>query len=978
MSEELDNCGCCDTDIAEPTVENPPGLEALSYRVGLHADALGRMLAHLSQVTIQDPGGALRHPLSGLSTRAGNDPSIALLDSWAVVGDVLSFYQERIANEGFLRTARERRSILELARLIGYELNAGVAAGIFLAFTVDTAQGAPLSAVVPAGTKVQSVPGQNELPQTFETSEPITARVEWNEIRPRLLRPQELALANGKLVLMGLSTGFGDDAESFNVTDVEPLDATAPLPSSGTIQAAEVDVIYLAATNSNLRAGDVLLFVGRKAVGNAAKTLVKVVRSVTDENELNRTRIELEAPQPAARITYQPGNFLTATASIKTAVFTAQTVESTIINQSWSDKDLNAFLNVQGWNASSMLSYAYNAYAAPAAKPKLSPAAPGAFAMRARCGFFGHNAPPWIVITKDLASADKPVDWDTSPVSIWKDSKSTPGFYADADCFLERVVPGITNNGWTVLELLGGFTAFRVKSAIESSLSGFGLSGKTSGLHLASAADGDELDEASEKDEKFRVRKTTAHVASERMALASLPIEDDIGAGTAEDTQLTLDRMVLNLSAGQRVAVIGERADLAGVTVSEVIELVEVQHSGGFTTVFFKSPGLQFIYIRKTVRLSANIAAATHGETVVEVLGSGAGTRGNQAFVLKRPPLTFIPAAEASGAQSSLEIRVNGILWKETASLLGLGPKSENYVLTIADDGKPVVIFGDGQHGARLPTGSENIVARYRTGIGSSGLVAANKATLLMTLPLGIRSATNPLASSGAADPEARDSARSNAPLTVRAMGRIVSLEDVADFARAFAGVGKTKASSLWRNGVRWVHLTVAASAAIAGNSGLPDYRLDRTSLSGVNLESAINLAKEPSMNVRLDTYQPVYFDVVAKVLIDPRYLWANVEPMIEKALNTGFDFAHRDFARRVSTAEVITAIQAVSGVVFVDIDELHRFDEPTSLLPADGLLIATDVQWAEQDPEPAALAQLLLVNPLGIKLTEVTKEAAQ
>jgi hypothetical protein len=82
-------------------------------------------------------------PLSGLSTRSTDDPAIALLDAWATVADVLSFYQERIANEGFLRTASERLSVLELARAIGYELNPGVAASTHLAFTVEEAQGSP-------------------------------------------------------------------------------------------------------------------------------------------------------------------------------------------------------------------------------------------------------------------------------------------------------------------------------------------------------------------------------------------------------------------------------------------------------------------------------------------------------------------------------------------------------------------------------------------------------------------------------------------------------------------------------------------------------------------------------------------------------------------------------------------------------------------------------------------------------------------
>jgi hypothetical protein len=84
---------------------------------------------------------------------------------------------------------------------------------------------------------VQSVPGQNELPQTFETSHDITARVDWNDLRPRLQRPQELAVSGGKLYLLGLSTAFGDGAVQLDVAEVEPLDSTAELPSSGTVDA---------------------------------------------------------------------------------------------------------------------------------------------------------------------------------------------------------------------------------------------------------------------------------------------------------------------------------------------------------------------------------------------------------------------------------------------------------------------------------------------------------------------------------------------------------------------------------------------------------------------------------------------------------------------------------------------------------------------------------------------------------------------
>ena len=51
-----------------------------------------------------------------------------LVDLFAAISDVLSFYSERYANEMFLRTARDRDSLLRLVRLIGYRLSPGVAA----------------------------------------------------------------------------------------------------------------------------------------------------------------------------------------------------------------------------------------------------------------------------------------------------------------------------------------------------------------------------------------------------------------------------------------------------------------------------------------------------------------------------------------------------------------------------------------------------------------------------------------------------------------------------------------------------------------------------------------------------------------------------------------------------------------------------------------------------------------------------------
>lgn len=206
-----DTCNCCD-GLARITPEsryNRPGLAALTYRVGTYAIFLETMLARLTTLDLSDDPAQILRPLLDLTTRELDDPSIALLDAWAVLADVLTFYQERLANEGYLRTARERRSILELGRLVGYEMRRGVAASVFLAFTVeDPDPQKPI--LIPAGTRVQSLPKPGELPQPFETSEDLEARVAWNAMRPRLSQVQDLSGGTNLLYLAGTGLNLKD------------------------------------------------------------------------------------------------------------------------------------------------------------------------------------------------------------------------------------------------------------------------------------------------------------------------------------------------------------------------------------------------------------------------------------------------------------------------------------------------------------------------------------------------------------------------------------------------------------------------------------------------------------------------------------------------------------------------------------------------------------------------------------------------
>jgi len=174
-------CGCCaGTSVQTPQTEfNPPGLSSIAYRTGMWATFKESMLARLSSSDYP--------ALSVLKSRDDNDFTIAFLDATAMVLDVLTFYQERLANESYLRTATQLRSLTELSRLIGYQPAPGVSASAYLAFTLKAATGQPPDPTTPAitipqGTQVQSVPAQGQTPQTFETLADILAKADWNAL----------------------------------------------------------------------------------------------------------------------------------------------------------------------------------------------------------------------------------------------------------------------------------------------------------------------------------------------------------------------------------------------------------------------------------------------------------------------------------------------------------------------------------------------------------------------------------------------------------------------------------------------------------------------------------------------------------------------------------------------------------------------------------------------------------------------------
>jgi hypothetical protein len=956
-------------DLARRAQANRPGLASIDYRIGTYPTFLERMLERVHRQTVPPKTGSEPpRPLQNLHARDSDDPAIAMLDAWATVADVLTFYQERIANEHYMRTALEHRSVTELARLIGYEPDPGVAASARLAFSVDDSPQGPRVAEVPAGTQVQSVPEKGELPQTFETDSDFQARPEWNALEPRLDRPQYLAVAadtqgKKKLYMVDSDGTLGADPTGGSAGATKkllnelhfvgpdlPLAPGEDLQDLGTreVRVQEVNVFYLDGIHDDLRRGDPILLVGTPLgalpVPTSGKTgsdhLLRRLISVKTEPEKGRTAVQVGVfPTSETPVLAENAQaYVTMTATFREADLPArmQTANAQTTFKAVQTKSNLEFKRYAMVHNVGMIEATAVAASSGADQQKHAPDAErGVVLFDRSVGFFGSNAPNHTAVAK--ASPDAFEDnWDDAEYKIWnkytpdaattsaRTSYRTHGRY---DVYLERVVDQVEVSDWVVFtggsETDHSEMVYRVVNAAERSMTGFSLSTRTTGLELTQASG-----EGGPDKKEFGIRSSTAFVGNRKMALAQVPMSAGVGslsdgpqATVVGATSLALDGVYLNFAPEQEVIIGGERLDAGGLVAYEVARLTAVDYAGAHTILRFSS-ALTYAYRRETVVVHANLVRATHGESLSEVLGSGDASQKNQSFVLSKPPLTYVPSSGGTGSTSTLAVRVDGVLWPQVDSLNELGSDDQGYVVRIDERDRTRLTFGDGHHGAKLPSGRENVVATYRSGIGLVGEVGPDRLTLLKKRPAGIRKVTNPVAASDASDPESRDDTRANAPRDTRLLDRVVSLQDYADFARNYGGVGKARADLISHAGHTAVHLTVGGTSAEGARLGAERQ---------ADLARSITEVSSTRYRVEVRSLEVAFFGVEAAVAVDGRYIAEQVLAAVRARLERAYSYEARGFSEPVSASAVIASIQGVDGVEAVFLKALYAFDGQTA-----------------------------------------------
>ncbi|MER5374278.1 putative baseplate assembly protein [Streptomyces sp. NPDC002553] len=959
MSGSPRRCGCCaGTRSATPVaVWNRPGLPALNRRIGTHRQFLDSMLARLSDHD--------RRELAPLTTREPDDFSIALLDGWAVVADVLTFYQERIADEGYLRTAREQDSLTRLGRLVGYRPRPALAAATHLAYTLDPGTGA----TIPAGSQVKSAPPQGGLPQTFETSEDLTARAEWNELPVRrtaspALTPERVqTLRELELTGMHPSIRPGDRLLfRFSAPEwarVRTVWEARPDPARGRT------VVYFASPNGEQRYADAMA----RLSSRVRAAVLQAPPGMTADDIKSRVLEPLAATGMQPRI----GEYVTRIADplrrlgehLAVARATGDTAVAdwldTVVRRGRAVSDAAAAatgvprLADPGMVVSAPTTRSAEAAEHPPALAGLAPAvdALSGSASRPRVrppGVADLFAPDSDALPRLLAAARPRLAGELyralNSVSVatpdafvevqWLRVRAAPAGAAfrergtkgarliDVDnpernnglapqgrqLTLDGVYDTIVAHSWIVVERGGKDPLVRqVQEVRQPAAMGRNLAVKSTQLRLETPLPPKYFTDDGR-------RETTVWAAGEALPVTDAPLRDDVAGAEIE-----LDAAYEGLSPGQWLVITGERTDVPFV---DGVRGTELAMLGGVRQTHPRRPGerarttllltnrLAYHYRRDTVVVHGNVTPATVGETRTEVLGSGDASQARQTFPLRQGPLTCLPAATPDGAADALAVRVADLLWQRADDLTELGPTDTGYRLRTGADGAAAVEFGDGRHGSRLPTGTENVVARYRIGSGSAGNVPAGQVNQVVSRPPGVSAVTNPLPATGGTDADGVDDTRSRVPLRLRALDRLVSLRDHEDFARAFAGIGKAGAQHVVDGRRRIVLVTVAAVDDVPLSSGSPLVTA---------LQAAFAEHGDPHLPVRVAVRERVLLVLAAGVRVQPGRTWESVAPAVRGALYDALGFAGAELAVPAHLSTAYRAAQSVPGVDHVDVD---------------------------------------------------------
>jgi len=406
-------------------------------------------------------------------------------------------------------------------------------------------------------------------------------------------------------------------------------------------------------------------------------------------------------------------------------------------------------------------------------------------------------------------------------------------------------------------------------------------------------------------------------------------------------------------------ALVGRRLYLSHAD-GRSVEVVCTNDAGDFTTstpdvpkmwpLNFDRPPKPFVRAdfdeaAPTVTLLGNLVDASQGKTERDaVLGNGDHRQMWQTFPLPKAPVTyFLSSGGVPPYAPELEVWVGGRLWTRVDAFYGHGPAEQIYIVREDADGKSFVQFGDGETGARLPSGLKNVVAIYRSGVGAYGPIKPGATPTASARPRGFDKVTLAGIVSGGAEPEDAGKAREAAPGKVQSLGRLVSIRDYETETLSVPGVVTAAAAWDLYAGVPAVILRVLLEAG--REAEFSDVRVTLAHAQRCHGPDRFPLVVQQAL-LR-------YGFVDVSYARDASYRQDTVEADLRAALALLFGLHSRRLGEREFASRIEGRLQNVAGVLWCKVAALGRF--------AAGV---TRPETLTLPPSPRALAAVMPCSP--------------
>jgi hypothetical protein len=779
---------------------NASGLPALSYRVGDFTSFRYELL-----VPLQPQPGATwpqaETELTAWRPGASGDLAMQMVEWWAYLADILTFYNERIANEAYLGTALLPESVNHLVQLLGYRPKPALGSKGQVAALLTPSARPPMT--VPAGLQIQSKPGPGQQPQVFEVEQATTVGLPDLVIADVVPSDLPLLDASGSTFwLAGKVTSLkaGDRLLLANATAItaQTLGDWAWIKIGGTTPGTDplgntVTQVAFSTVSGSLDSGAqaakyVLLkpqqfaplwpYAGAMPISSATADLAQIARGlgagslvlfdlpdgaappviILEEAE-TETSVESEVGRAEPRVLVKE----------ETTPAEGFETESTFEREVLSGGAAETFRGVGGL------------------QPHPAPVAPSSSGLFPTPGIVtSYSEVVW------YANGSGPTPPSPSPPAV-------PIGIPHAEIGFASTTLSGTSWPWVSNLVTVRWSWLQIGTIV----------GATTAASYNYTGGGSALVADPSSPNPMPVEAT------------AVPVMVEDAAGDAAATTLTS----------------------SGAPATASLGTLSPAPANGFSSpldIFF------------------NLVPVSRGKTVVtETLGSGNPMVAGQDFTLAQSPVTyFFDPASTSGPNftSTVGVSVNGVEWQEVQSFYGQPKNAQIFVLHEDDQSQTHVSFGDGVNGSLLPTGTSNVIATYRYGAGAAA-PDPETLTVVLTPTPGLKGVANPLAPTGGSDADQPSQLRSLAPQSVLTFNRAVSLDDYAAIALTAAGVTQAVASYAFDSAsqrpavVLWIagddNATAAAQAALAGTE-MPGQRVIYETAVAINSILSLTYVRDP------------------------------------------------------------------------------------------------------------------------------------